>query len=234
MLVTERPDLALGLLTRIESNYGEYIKGEKLVHIKELTLCLRKAWYDRHGYGTEGTEGEDTFLLSLPHQARTKIALGTAFGKLANEVEDEVSILFDDIKVVGHVDLTTVENEHDVPHEIKVTWSHRTNISPQYVEQLAAYCVAYGEVYGRLMIVKVNEKGGPVVHCFEYEFTETEMVEWRPELGRRVWVIVGDELPSFTDHWKWECNDCLYNMNKVPDAPCEARDGKAGGGWFVG
>jgi len=242
VITTKRPDLAHNLLNEVWARHGEgYVSaGTAVAHIKELTLCLRKAWYEHH-LEELGLPPAPEFGEEFTDATRLKIILGTAFGRYVNEDEERVTIDSTEGELSGRVDLMMWEPDAEavalseqgwlpVPAELKVTWSFNDSLQPQYKEQVAGYCIAKGVRKARIFVVRVSAKGGPSLACVEEEFTDEELAGWKAELERRTRQARGPTVPSYTEHWTWECKECRFNMKN--GGGCEALDGKKGEGWF--
>lgn len=210
--------------------------GNAVASIKELTLCLRAAWYKRRdkeaaaqALGIEPVEFESEF----PVSALTRMHIGTAWGDLLNP-EAERRIEIDTIHgiISGRVDLDLKEDEwKTIPVELKATYySPKKTLAEmgQYVEQLAGYALATPECGGHAMLGVLHLGAPPLFRVFDINFEDHELDAWEAELTRRVGVVIAPEvLPSLADHYDWECRYCNYFEKN--GGPCPGSKGKTRG-----
>lgn len=238
MRVEERDDIAQQLL--VETNHRlrkEHVSvGNAAASVKELTLCLTALWLKKHKQFPEKDWDSDSVGL-------VKVLLGTAFGDLLNphteeriEIETAAGILSGRIDLPDRtgqtIDLgngTVFDFGEPIPSEVKLTWkSPRKTIEElgQYTEQLAAYVLAKGVRRGRLYVMHIMsyDKSGPPnpkFRCFDIEFSDKEMEDWKKELERRALIALDKERPSPGKYnWDWEKNWCEANITNGGTCPC--------------
>lgn len=227
------PEIAEALLKRgMEEDRKGYVStGNAVTSIKALTLCLRAEWYKR-----QQREAGERVEEELDLTSRLRISLGTALGRFVNPVAEVRHELETPCGVVsGRTDLVEFDQGEALPAELKVTWGRSSYaVSHQYVEQLAGYAVTMGVTKGRLYIAYVAGEWGfkikPEFRCIEYSWTPDELHGWYEELVRRTGAVVGGVVPSYADHYSWECKTCAFN--KANGGQCDAEDGKTEG-WFM-
>lgn len=226
MQVTPRPDLAAALLQELlDRSDADYVSaGTAVCSIKELTFCLRAAWYGKHGH-SDGALAD-----TWDQGTRLKVSLGSAFGRLVNPTERRVELDSAAGLISGRVDRdeydsdvvneegTTWRDAHYVPVEIKLTWSYKKDppwASDQYVEQLKGYVIATGGTIGRLVVVRA---GKPTIEYFEFEWTTQELEQFAAVLEGRALIVTGDALPH-GPRFDWECKGCRFSHTH--GGPCE-------------
>lgn len=213
--------------------------GNAVASIKELTLCLRAAWYKRrdqeHAAQILGIEPAD-FEREFDVNALTRMHIGTAWGDLLNpETERRIEIETPHGIISGRVDLDLKEDEYKtIPVELKATYySQKKPLYEmgQYVEQLAGYALATPECGGHSMLGVLHLGAPPLFRVFDIHFAPDELQAWESELTRRVEVVIApDVIPSVADHYDWECRYCQYYEKN--GGPCPGGKGKQRG-FFV-
>lgn len=179
--------------------------GRRGVHITDLTLCLRKAYYSRTspreptpetlGYYVDG--GRRDFVI--------KGLLGTKVGPMER---DGIWFTPDSIDESGN------------PIEIKTTRAI-DGISRHYITQLAYYMVLLAKDKGRLIIQRVGFRRSDVpFEAYDLEFEEGEMSRYRQEMLDRRDALSGaleerdpGRAPSirFDPESNWLCRSCPWN-----------------------
>lgn len=223
MIVMSRPDLAAALMQELmDHSDDDYVSaGTAVCSIKELTFCLRAAWYAHHSLADAPmSDGWDV-------QTRLKVSLGKAFGQLVNKAERRVEIPTaagiisgrvdrDEVKLVFNKDYGELD-DLVIPVEIKLTWFYKKDppwASEQYVEQLKSYVIATGGTMGRLVLIRA---GKPTIECFEFEWSTQELEEFKALLERRAFRVVGNEPPG-GPRFDWECRGCRFSH--LRGGPC--------------
>lgn len=123
--------------------------------------------------------------------------------------------------------------EYNVPCELKTTrMSAGKPPSPHYIEQVAGEVLMnkYGNV-GRLYVLYLagNYKPpSPLMKVFEIEFTDEELEGWKEELGRRLKIMLADEMPGDMDHFQFEPRYCPLQATGM----CCANKGRGEDGFF--
>jgi PD-(D/E)XK nuclease superfamily len=215
--VRHATELAADLVTRTwDRNQAAYVSaGTAVASVKELTLCLRRAWRLRQ-QPNPTPFGED-----LEVRTRLKILLGVALGHELNPMEQRLTIDTPVGEISGRADLLEDADGVIVPGEIKLTWASldRMGISPQYLEQLASYVLALQDgalvpngppsdragAPGRLYLFEVVR---PRLTCLEITFTADELAAWQAELTARAATVSQEREPSEAHRYGWECHDC--------------------------
>jgi hypothetical protein len=244
--VASRPDCAEALLDAASKRQREsFVSGGTAVaSVKELTLCTIKAWVawqlKQKGERLQEEEPDEV--------GKIKIGMGVALGLYLNpdpELRWEIPTVYGPVS--GRTDLMDLDDEGNlIPAELKVTWSKEVyGPSAQYVEQLGGYCIAQAfkedgaitrDMRGRLYIAYVAGDWGfrikPKFWCGEYWFGKEELqAYYTEEIVRKTKAKLGPARPSFADHFKWECANCVVNL--VNGGDCPAEDGKDRGGFFI-
>ena len=242
MRIVERPDVASELLSdwEVRDRAAYQSGGNAVASIKELTLCLRAAWFKRKA----GEYGIDlTVLDKRDDTSKLKIMTGVAVeAQLFPDPDQRVEWNTPLGIVSGRMDATTPinsEGQGGEPVENKVTWSKEGGeVSPQYCEQAAGYCLATGKTWCRLVIEHMAGSWGykvaPKIVVRDLIFTEQELDQFSQEMFRRLTAVLGDSPPSMADHFTWECGtaksawQCPYKQPGV----CAGGPGKTFG-FFV-
>lgn len=214
MKVWENRLAAADLMQRIRDSRQPRTPG---IHLSDLTGCTRKAWYFLHN-PDDYTETDDATLI---------FSMGKGFHNLfelqgEREVMVEGIILTPDEIDVGDdgsdvvVDFKTVRTSSNKgPHELTTQ-----------IDQLGGYCALVGTRFGRIHIVHLvgdyTPRGSRPVHrCYDFEFEDWEIQEWRREiLRRRDMIMSANDFESIPigEHYKsdWECNYCPLKGNVCP------------------
>ena len=218
MLFSEHPEVAREVMAAAErrDRAGYVSKGNAVVQIKELTLCLNAAWLRRQA-GHKARAEPDTL-------GQTRINLGVAFDRWlpAAEVgQERLELLLPAGIASGRLDLR-IEGD---PAEVKTTWAYpekkgeEVELKPQYVEQLAGYLLADGwKKQGWLLILHAAR---PVFRAFRVGFGDNELAAFYEELARRADLVTGPTMPGMAEHYDWEPRYC----SETP-CPCSGTGGK--------
>jgi CRISPR/Cas system-associated exonuclease Cas4 (RecB family) len=188
-------------------------RGGRNAYITELTLCMRKAWFQRF-QPQPPTEVELGFYLD---GSRRHEVLQYIYGE-----KSEVKVEKDGL--VGHIDILD-----QVPIEFKSTRSFKDAVSGHYERQIAYYCILLGTDFGKFIIQKLFPRGGETFQCFQVRFRDAfEKTRFITELTCRrdlyLKAIMNQDpscLPVFVDDYQdnsqWLCRNCLYKevCNKV-------------------
>jgi CRISPR/Cas system-associated exonuclease Cas4 (RecB family) len=180
--------------------------GRTGIHVSDLTLCLRKAYYSRTspreptpetlGYYVDG--GRRDFII--------KGLLGT---KVTASEKDGIWFTPDSIDEMGN------------PIEIKTTRAPE-GISRHYLTQLAYYMVLLAKDKGRLVIQRVGFRRNDMpFEAYDYEFEPGEMERYRQEmhdkrdaLKRALDQRDASKVPSVRHDlvYNWLCRTCSWNQ----------------------
>jgi len=179
------------------------------IHVTELTLCLRKALYDRLSPAPP-TEVQLGYFLD---GARRHLALQYIHGGVS-----EYRIESSRLGVVGTIDLY-----EGGPIEFKSTRTIRQIIPRHYQRQLGYYMLLTDAPEGRLIIQKINPRGGESFLCSRANFEsaleranlERELFDRADEYGNALSEQNPSHLPRFFDETdeknpRWLCKTCLY------------------------
>lgn len=188
------------------------------VHVSDLTLCSRRAWYHRQGYHEDhDARTKLLFLIGAGHHAVVQ-AITEVPGAMGAQVEVPIRYVRPGMTVHGTVDLLLTEDlGEEIVCEIKTTRSS-SDKSPEdsshYLEQVACYCVTLGVTRARLYIVHLmgnyRETRTPVLVAWDIEFTPDELARWEAEMARRYALITSVPTPSPYEAYKWECGYCPF------------------------
>jgi hypothetical protein len=187
------------------------------LHVSDLIYCLRKSWYRRNGYPERERSVEDESVLLLGQAQHVLVQ------NCQGEKERRIRMFLDKDggELHGTVDLVLPDG---MPVEIKGTRASSKKAviesCPQYVEQLASYCVMLGQVKGRLAIWHLMGNYGdtrsPILKVWDAEWAESELRDWTSELVRRADTVLVDWEPGLDDHYEWECKYCPFLNNPCP------------------
>lgn len=211
-------------------------RGNATSQIKELTLCLIKAWgkrQDRYKALLTGDEGFETSI---------KVQVGNAMGEYMNPDEEErVEIQQTRQVLSGRIDLPW----EGIPGELKMTWFSKPpepdavpSTHAQYVEQVAGYLVAKRQMqnlnhpfYAANLFVGYLGGYAPQFVCWQLTFSPSELDTWQDELLSRDRVVNGDAIPSIEDHWGFECGgkDWSCPLHSRAGGFCPGGKGRNGG-----
>lgn len=188
------------------------------VHVSDLTLCARRAWY--HGQGYQEDYDPRTKLLFLVGQGHHAVvqAITEVPGALGATAEVPIRYVKPGMLVHGTVDLLLQEDPGvEIVCEIKTTRASSDKDPEQsshYLEQVACYCVTLGVTRARLYIVHLmgnyREVRTPVLTCWDIEFSPEELARWEAEMARRHALITGADPPAPYEAYGWECGYCPF------------------------
>ncbi len=81
---------------------------------------------------------------------------------------------------------------------------------PQYIEQLAAYALATGNMGGSVVVWYIFAMP-PVLRVWDIQFTPEELQDFAVELDYRLHAISqSDIIPPLGEHRRGECKSCPY------------------------
>jgi hypothetical protein len=215
MLVLERSDKAAAMLVLAERHLDA--EREPGWHVSDLVQCLRKTYYDKNPeYAREpGPDDRAIFLLGKSQHVIIQAANGGTEVKVRLMLPEEVH---------GTVDVYLPDTSlFEWPTEIKTTRSHDIKEPafgmPQYIEQLAAYCLATRNQTGTLAVWYIFAMP-PMLRVWDITFSDQELNAFNAELAMRLSLISQDDtIPSVNEHRHGECKTCRY-FKKNGGGPC--------------
>lgn len=237
MRLRENPGAALVLIEQAERYLRERDPRPDGLHLTDLIYCLRKRWYKRQGLSEP----------PLPFSTRVMFLLGHGHQALltADRPERHSSLWLGEHEVHGTIDYDLqIGNRQIIPVEIKTTRASSAKLpdqsQPQWIEQLASYCLMLGVEAGQLAIwymvdwqfrkkegePHVKPEEGITLRVYDVEFTGAELSGWREELTRRAALAEGEQLPPLEEHRTWECDLCPYGPKGY--TACEGGKGRKG------
>jgi CRISPR/Cas system-associated exonuclease Cas4 (RecB family) len=184
------------------------------LHVTDLVMCRRKAWYRLHGYPAEERSAESNL----------QMLLGTAFGALLEaQRNSEVSVVLDldGTPVHGTIDILELQSDGAPVRVVEIKESRSSSTKSlaklgYYTEQVAAYCLATGLQAGRLHICHLlgdwRAAKRPMLNTWDLYFSGPELAAWYEELRQRAAQVL-HPLPPSVDHthWNFECEGCSYH-----------------------
>lgn len=209
MRVEENPSRAAAILENAE----RYLDSEREPgwHVSDLTSCLRKAWFKKNRpdlWIPDSPEDRAVFLLGKSQHAMLQAA----------GMGSELRVVLDlpTARVHGTVDVYAPGSAvfGDVPAEIKTTRSNDLKEPafgmPQYIEQLASYCLATRNTAGTLAVWYIFATP-PVLRVWDIVFGVVELDMFRAELDCRLQIVSqSDTIPLLGEHRRGECKSCPY------------------------
>jgi hypothetical protein len=199
-------------------------------HVTDLTGCLRKAWYYRHHQAREGMDLQGKSRVLLGHTVHRLLEMADV-----KDIKTEQYLFDSAIPIQGTADALGRAEWHDglwqTVYEFKTTEAsskHGPEKWPQYVEQVAGYCLMADADRGRLYPWHLRGDYKDVRTLFtawDLEFTPSELRAWREELMRRAdLVLTTSAPPPIGEHQTWECDYCPFHMKK--GGPCLGGKGR--------
>lgn len=196
------------------------------VHVSDIVLCPRKAWYKRTGKPPRYTPDDKILFLSGTglHAVLQEISRLPA---VSVEIEVPARYVTPGVLIHNTVDLLLRDHisDEEIPCEIKSTRGSAgkpVESSSHYIEQIACTCVILGYTRARLYILHLNgdykTRRTPILACWELEFDPAELARWETEMVRRHDLIVADTPPHPYEAYRWECGYCPYSETK--GGPC--------------
>lgn len=187
------------------------------VHVTDLVMCRRKAWYRLHNYQPAEREAETNL----------QMLLGIALGALLEEQRhSEVPVVLPlwvdgvEVEVYGTIDILEVGSAGRPVRVIEIKESRSSSAKPlfqqgYYLEQVASYCLASGTPEGRLHVAHLlgdyKAAKQPVMNTWDMTFSDEELQAWADELTDRLRQVMADTPPStIYTHWSFECKGCAY------------------------
>ncbi len=120
-----------------------------VIHVSEVSGCLRKAYYARTRAITISPSNALKLLGNSIHRA-----IQSVLEKKGYTTEYQVSVKFGDIRLVGTIDVYDLEN--NIPLEIKTTSKPPEEPYPNHVMQLQTYINLLRADYGYLIYISRN------------------------------------------------------------------------------
>lgn len=227
----EARDQILG--AAIERMHERSLERAPGLHVSELVYCLRAAWYKRQGIkppedaNAQAIENS-IFLLGQGHHAVLQPEEGAEMHCILVDRTNELSIF-------GTIDVFKPDNPlWSRVTEIKTTrYSSNKPLAegmPQYLEQLASYCLMEKTTLGRVVVWHImgDYRGNrnPILRVWDVDFDPEELERWALEMWARRDILLGSELPGVDgeNHRKDECGYCPFHEKR--GGPCEGGDGR--------
>jgi len=214
MKITLREDVTQFLLDRFRA-------GERPgIHLSDLLLCLRKAWYRKKGLAP-GSDEDVVYWIT-----------GKGYHAILEEEAKEVELEKDGI--IGTIDalkLGEPGRREILPIEVKSTRKSSARgleDSPWWLEQLKGYCHLLGVRKGRLTVLHLMgdyRERAPKILTWDLEFTQDELEEnWRWLLRRKEVLerALEEDRPPEGPREDWECGSCSIKLCEK----CEKKEGR--------
>jgi len=196
--------------------------GRTGIHVSDLVLCLRRAYYSKVSPRQPTVETLSYFVDGSRRDLVIKGLLGTRVGPME---KDGIWFTPDSVDEAGD------------PIEIKTTRAAE-GVSAHYVTQLTYYMVLMKRNRGRLLIQRVGYKRvGPPFEAYEFEFEGGEIQRHRREMLERrdLFSKALDQrdptlVPSVRSDpaQNWLCRGCRWNEEcEVIDLQRSVRNDKS-------
>lgn len=187
------------------------------LHLTDLIYCLRKSWHRlRHPEWYDAQPPDDAFTLIT--------ALGHAYHWLLERAAEEPRELAGIHYSPDEIEIERTDAWGKRVVEFKTTRTSATKTlgeMPNYVEQLASYCLFEGAQYGRLQILHLVGTYSPPTPkhiAWDLAFDPLELRMWAGELARRKQLLEAaqrlEDIP-LAEHYRgskgktdWECDYC--------------------------
>lgn len=205
MKVEQDDALAAKMLAQARARH-EKARGDG-IHLSDLVVCLRKAFYDR----VLGTPKAEQAADNLTYM------VGEAFHYWLQEHPEK------ELEWLGVFMTPDIVDENGQPViEIKSTrYSASKGLLSHYVDQLAGYCIALKEKQGALVILYINgdykENRHPLLIASTVTFSELELARWQGTILYRADLLRGaletGTPPPLEQHHTWACtagSGCPY------------------------
>jgi hypothetical protein len=220
--------VAAEVLTHLAFEVGDRLKARlDGVHVSDITMCARKAWYKRNGRPqTYTVQDKLLFMTGSGHHAILQ-DISRCPELVTAEIEVQARYVGSGVLIHNTVDLilTDPAEGEEILCEIKSTRASANKpieSSSHYIEQIACSCVILGATRARLYVLHLmgdySTQRTPILRCWDLTFTPEEMTRWEKEMVRRHDLIVDELAPSIYEAYPWECGYCVYSEKK--GGPC--------------
>ncbi len=205
VIVNENPTRAAAILESAE----KYLDSERAPgwHVSDLVNCLRKSWIRKNRpdlWVPDSPEDRAVFLLGKSQHTLLQAAGSGAEMRCILNLPSGLVYGTMDLYIPGVIPVT----------EIKTTRSNDLKEPafgmPQYIEQLASYCLAAEETTGTLAVWYIFAMP-PVLRVWDIQFSAPELDAFRAELDYRLHLVSqSDIMPPIGEHRRGECRTCPY------------------------